>query len=51
MMTPTITTLCQYAECCCAEYHDLFIEMLNVIKHSIIMLSVVAPSLCIEKIQ
>jgi len=38
IMTLSVTTLCHYAECCSAEWHDLFIVMLNVI-----MLSVVAP--------
>ncbi len=36
-------TLCHYAECCCAECHDLFIVMLNVIRPSVVILSVVAP--------
>jgi hypothetical protein len=40
-MTLSITKLCQYAECHCAECLDLFIHMLNVVMLSDIMLSVV----------
>ncbi len=43
-MTLSITTLCHYAEYRCAECHDLFIDMLNVIMMSVIMLSVVMLS-------
>jgi hypothetical protein len=40
-MKLSITTLCHYAECVCAQCHILFIVMLNVIMLSVIMLSVI----------
>ncbi len=55
-MTLSITKLCPYAECYCAECRDLFIVMLSVIMLSVVvlsvamlnvvMLSVVAPYHC-----
>ncbi len=36
-------TLCNYAECRCAECHDLCIVMLNVIMPSVVMFSDLAP--------
>jgi len=32
---------CHYAECCYAEYHDLFLVMLKVLMLSVVMLNVV----------
>ncbi len=43
-MTLSITILSNYAECCCAECHVLFIIMLNVVMLSVIMLSAVMLS-------
>ncbi len=40
-MTLTIMKLCRYAECHCADYRNLFIGMLSVVRLSVIMLSVV----------
>jgi hypothetical protein len=42
--TPSLTTLCHYAECCCAGCHNLFIVLLNVIILSVVKLSVVMLS-------
>jgi hypothetical protein len=39
ILTLSIATPCQYAECCCSECHDLFIVMMNVIVLSVIILS------------
>jgi hypothetical protein len=47
-MILSITTLCHYAECRCAEGHVLGIVMLNVIKLSVIMLSVIMLSVIMQ---
>jgi hypothetical protein len=41
--TLSMTKLCRYAKCHCAEFRDLFIVMLNVFSLNVIMQSVVAP--------
>ncbi len=48
IMTLNITMLCHYAEFCCAECHDLFIDMLNIIILSVVMLNVVMLSVVVH---
>jgi hypothetical protein len=46
-MTLSITTLCHYIECLCAECRNLFMAMLNAIMLSVFMLNVVMLSVVV----